>query len=87
MANKRIKKKNRIDGSFVREIASMQEKIDNYERLFWELADYAKNGNTFLTKMTEPGTYTEYAVEVIFETIEKYRECYAKEKNDRNDNR
>lgn len=80
MPNKRIKKKNRIDGSFVKEIASMQEKIDNYERLFWGLADYAKNGNKFIPKLIERGTYTEFAVDVIFESLEKYRECYAKEK-------
>ena len=74
MPNKRIKKKNRIDGSFVKEIASMQEKIDNYERLFWGLADYAKNGNRFVPKFTETGTLTEYAVDVIFESLEKYRD-------------
>ena len=82
MANKRIKKKNRIDGSFVKEIASMQEKIDNYERLLWGLADYAKNGNKFIPILTERGTCTEYAVDVIFESLEKYREIYAKEKTD-----
>lgn len=86
MPNKRIKKKNRIDGSFVKEIASMQEKIDNYEFLLWELANYAKNGNRFIPKLIERGTYTEYAVDVIFKSIEKYREGYAKEKTDGTNN-
>ena len=64
----------------------MQEKIDNYERLFFGLANYAKYGNKFIPKLTETGTYTEYAVDVIFKSLEKYRECYAKEKTDGTNN-
>lgn len=70
MGKKRIK----IDGSFVKEIASMQEKIDNYERLIWGLADYAKNGNKFIPKLTEDGSYTELAVGIIYDNLAKLHE-------------
>ena len=68
------KKRRKIDGSFVKEIASMQEKIDNYERLIWGLADYAENGNKFIPKLTEDGSYTELAVKIIYDNLEKLHE-------------
>lgn len=63
-----------VDGSFVKEIAAMQEKIDNYERLIWGLADYAKNGNKFIPKLTEEGSYTELAVGIIYDNLTKLHE-------------
>lgn len=68
------KKRRKIDGSFVKEIASMQNKIDTYERLIWGLADYAKNGNKFIPKLTEDGSYTELAVKIIYDNLEKLQE-------------
>lgn len=75
--NKRQRKKQAsLDASAVKEIASMQNRIDDMENALWRLAmmTEGKDDCRSLVKFTDVGSIVEVAMEKLYDFIKKHTE-------------
>ena len=75
--NKRQRKKQAsLDASAVKEIASMQNRIDDVENALWRLAMMTEGRDDCrsLVKFTDVGSIVEVAMEKLYDFIKKHTE-------------
>lgn len=74
MKKRQRKKFASMDASGVKEIASMQNRIDDLENALWRLAmmTEGKDDCRSLVKFTDVGSIVEVAMEKLFDFIEKH---------------
>lgn len=74
--NKRQRKKTSFSAGAVKEIASMQNRIDDMENALWRLAmmTEGKDDCRSLVKFTDVGSIVEVAMEKLYDFIKKHTE-------------
>ena len=74
--NKRQRKKTSLSAGAVKEIASMQNHIDDMENALWRLAmmTEGKDDCRSLVKFTDVGSIVEVAMEKLYDFIKKHTE-------------